>query len=321
MEAIRTYLDNVFAAFDQTPRMLALKAEMQAGMEEKYHALKLEGKSEHEAVGSVIANFGSIDEIIAELGLTRYETAPEDGISVPRDEAFEYVRVVKKAGLWVGGGVWLIIIGVAIMNALNNFTSLYGGGIFVLLSFIAAAVALFIVNSTRMSQYEDYDESKLRLDPQTRADLEQQAAHFMPRYTAFIAIGVALCILAAGLNGFLIHQVTLGRLIILTNIASASSFLLIVSFAVFMFIYACYQKSSYDVLLGKGEHRYETKMRNKKADRIIGTVAAIYWPSVTAAFLLWSFVGHSWHISWVIWPVAGILFGAFAGGMGAWYSE
>jgi|GEM_PF-247120 len=60
MDVIKTYLDNVFAAFPQTEKLRALKGEMLAGMEEKYHALKNEGKSENEAIGGVIANFGRV---------------------------------------------------------------------------------------------------------------------------------------------------------------------------------------------------------------------------------------------------------------------
>ena len=45
MDAIKTYLDNVFAAFPQTERVLAFKREMLMGMEEKYYELKRENKS------------------------------------------------------------------------------------------------------------------------------------------------------------------------------------------------------------------------------------------------------------------------------------
>ena len=49
MDAIKMYLDNVFAAFPQTEQVQALKREMLSSMEEKYLALKQEGRSEHEA--------------------------------------------------------------------------------------------------------------------------------------------------------------------------------------------------------------------------------------------------------------------------------
>jgi len=326
MNAIQTYLDNVFAAFPQTSRVQALKAEMQAGMEEKYHELKAQGKSEHEAVGSVIANFGSMDEITAELGLAQNRTRNdyydedddhEDNLTVTRDEAFEYVGLMKKSGRWIGAGVWLILTGVAGLVLINNFTlsvvESNAIGVLVLMAFIAAAVALFVINGTRMARYEAYEESRILLDPQTRTDLEQQSARFMSRYAAMIASGIAAILLAVGL------YVLLSQLTALTYITSVPLLLCIVGGAVFLFVNASSQHSAYENLLGRGEYEYTAKMQTQKSDRIIGTVAAIFWPAAVAVYLLWSFVGNAWHISWVIWPVAGVLFGAFAGGISVWH--
>lgn len=50
---------------------------------------------------------------------------------------------------------------------------------------------------------------------------------------------------------------------------------------------------------------------------IIGVIASFYWPTIVVVFLLWSFIGDAWGTSWIIWPVAGIIFGAVSGGMGA----
>ena len=71
MDTINTYLDNIFATLPKTEAVLRARTELQASMEEKYQALKDEGKSENEAVGSVISEFGNIDELIAELGDVR----------------------------------------------------------------------------------------------------------------------------------------------------------------------------------------------------------------------------------------------------------
>lgn len=68
-------------------------------------------------------------------------------------------------------------------------------------------------------------------------------------------------------------------------------------------------KESHNILLQIGDY---TKTK-KKEEKITNAIAGIYWPLVTAAFLLWSFVGNSWNISWIIWPIAGIVFGGIAG--------
>ncbi len=53
----------------KTPQTQQAKADLLAAMEDHYHALIEEGKSEHEAIGAVISEFGSIDELKEELEL------------------------------------------------------------------------------------------------------------------------------------------------------------------------------------------------------------------------------------------------------------
>jgi len=209
MDAVKTYLDNVFAAFPRTERAQALKLEMLANMEEKYRALKAEGKSEHEAVGGVIANFGSIDEIAAELGDERAEqTEPESGISLSGDEARDFLAKSRKSGIWIGLGVWLILAGAAAMVTISQLTEAADGvGIFVMLLAVAPAVAIFIVNGMRMERYEKYEEKVIRLNAQSRADLEARKTAFMPWFTAKIVAGVVMIILAVGFWFFFIRWI------------------------------------------------------------------------------------------------------------------
>lgn len=51
---------------------------------------------------------------------------------------------------------------------------------------------------------------------------------------------------------------------------------------------------------------------------VIGVIAAIYWPLLTAIFLAWGFIGNAWDRSWIVWPIGAVLFGAIAVGWGAW---
>ncbi len=69
METIRIYIDNMFMALPKTEQVLKAKTDLLEMMEDKYTALKAEGKSENEAVGHVISEFGNIDELTSELGI------------------------------------------------------------------------------------------------------------------------------------------------------------------------------------------------------------------------------------------------------------
>ncbi|MCL2557710.1 MAG: permease prefix domain 1-containing protein [Treponema sp.] len=143
MDAIETYIDNVFAAFAKTERALALKREMLASMEEKYDDLRREGKSEHEAVGAVIANFGSIEEIASELGALGAggEAEPDAGVDLTgKGKAEKIVGIVTRVYwpavtaaflLWgfLGGGWatnWLIFPVAAVLRVV--FLRAFRGG-------------------------------------------------------------------------------------------------------------------------------------------------------------------------------------------------
>lgn len=321
MDTIKTYLDNVFTAFPQTDRVLTIKREMLAGMEEKYQELKREGKSEHEAVGSVISNFGSIDEIMAELGIEPVCDDENGGLPVSRDLAFDYLTQMKKSSLWIGIGVWLILTGISAMLLsgglgvfLNGHENLNTGalGIFTLFVTIAAAVVLFIINGLSLNRFQSFSTNNLRLDASTRVELEQLNAKHLKPFTALVSVGVVLILLAVGLVFFFDGTAPLNY-----EGLPVAMMLFVIGLAVFLFIIAGMPKSAFNILLGKGDYR--DKVKYAKSERLIGAIAGAYWPLTVAAYLLWSFLGNNWHISWVIWPVAAVLFGAIAGGIGAWY--
>lgn len=77
METIRNYLETMFSNLPNTPEVLRAKKELWQMMEDKYNHLKSEGKSENEAIGIVIAEFGNLDEIAEDLGIHNFVNATE----------------------------------------------------------------------------------------------------------------------------------------------------------------------------------------------------------------------------------------------------
>ncbi|MBQ8623141.1 MAG: helix-turn-helix transcriptional regulator [Oscillospiraceae bacterium] len=49
----------------------------------------------------------------------------------------------------------------------------------------------------------------------------------------------------------------------------------------------------------------QQKHNNYPLSRI---VSSSYWSLVTAIYLIWSFVGDAWDISWLIWPLSPLLY-------------
>ncbi len=56
---------------------------------------------------------------------------------------------------------------------------------------------------------------------------------------------------------------------------------------------------------------YENSAK-KEESGLIEVVAGVYWCIVTAGFLAYSFTTGDWGRSWIVWPVAGCLFGAIS---------
>lgn len=82
MNVIIAYLETMFSAYPQTPRLLEAKAELQAMMEDAYTGLIAQGASQNEAVGTVITDFGNLEELASVLGISaEIAPAPVDATS------------------------------------------------------------------------------------------------------------------------------------------------------------------------------------------------------------------------------------------------
>ena len=349
METIKTYIDNVFKAFPPSDeRVVTLKRDMLAGMEEKYNELKSEGKSENEAIGGVIADFGNADEIAAELGFeaqplkseTKSEQATRNqlkSITLSSQEVIDFIAKTKRSAVWFGVGTWLILAGVAAMIMLGSVSQVLGAvGIFVLLMSVGGAVAIFISQGIAMQPYEAYERKHIILDEHTRRELEREHERFTPAFAALIAGGVVVILVGVGV------LIMLRSLVEGYGAVSVAQLLFLIGLSAFMFINGGMRRESTEMLLevgdyakkkrleasihehieGKLENAFGSNLENASNgfERLIATVAAVFWPLVTAGYLLWSFISDSWGISWIVWPVAGILFGAFAGGVSVWNS-
>jgi hypothetical protein len=313
METIKNYLDNMFASLPKTARIADIKNELLANMEEKYNELKKLGKSENEAIGIVISEFGNIDELINELGLRSENSAVNAKPVVNREEVEAYLSAKNKIGRQVGIGVFLCILAPALLILLTvlsdrifGFTESaidVGGmlGVIVLLVMIAIAVGIFIYSGMGFERYK-YMEEGVTLSGSLEAELRQRYDRFLPSFYLRLIIGVCLIILSP-ITIFVTYLIndTMNEL-------SVVFLLLIVAFAVLLFISSGTIKESFERLLQIGDYT----VKKKENDRVIGAVASIVWPLAVIIFLVSGLVYDQWRICWIIFPITGILFGMFS---------
>ncbi len=312
MDTIKNYLDNLFASLPKTAKVNELKSNILSNMEDKYNELKRQGKTENEAIGIVISEFGNIDELVSELGISTNDGTPSQPL-VTKEEVEQYLKVKKVMGIQIGIGTFLCILAPALLILLSVlvdsgvvFSSLKGDaayipGLIVLFVLIATAVGIFIFSGMNFEQYKFMEEG-VQLPMGVAADLKKRHQAFNPTFYLCIVVGVCLCIISP-VSLFLTSMIS----------GEASKYgvvilLIIVATAVFLFISSGTVRESYEKLLQIGDFA----PKKKKEDKVIGAVAACVWPLAVAVFLFCGFVYNLWYIAWVVFPITGILFGMFS---------
>jgi uncharacterized membrane protein len=311
MDTIRNYLDNIFANLPKTGKVLELKNNILSNMEDKYNELKRQGKTENEAIGIVISEFGNIDELISELGIQANNETPSQPL-VTADEVEEYLKVKKVMGLQIGIGTFLCILAPAILILLSvlvengvifaslNENAAYVPGLIILFVLIATAVGIFIFSGMNFERFKFMEEG-VQLPMGVADDLKKRHEAFNPTFYLCIVVGVCLCIISP-VSLFLSSMISDD-----TTEYGVFALLVIIAIAVFLFISAGTVRESYEKLLRIGDFAPK-----KKEDKVIGAVAACVWPLAVAVFLFCGFVYNLWYIAWVIFPITGILFGMFS---------
>lgn len=311
METIRTYVENMFSTLQKTSELKKLKQEILMNMEEKYMELKSEGKTENEAIGIVISEFGNIDEIINEFDV---EVEKDENLrTVDVEEAHDIVSLSKKTDFIISIGVILIMGGVALLILLFQlhddgliFKSLSEDKmaffpITLLLLSVGIAVALFIFADSKMGKYKFVDKGKFSLTHAAKVTLEKDSQGLNQKENLWTILGVVLCIIspiAIFFGGIFGESGYVYGIIIL---------ICIVAMAVFIFINKCGAMDIYNKLFKMGKFSKISESDNK----VIDTVSNIVWPLTTVVFLVWGFQYDGWGICWIVFPIVGILLGGF----------
>ena len=313
MDTILNYLNNMFAHMPDTEQVRKAKEDLAAMMEDKYNELLHEGKTDNEAVGIVISEFGNLDELSKELGLDGVEqNAPQNTKFLSDREAREYVEVVRKNTGKIAIGVFLCICSPIILIILGGLSDMnYIGisedaagyiGLAVLFLMIAVAVVIFIFFGSKMERYDYLKRTSVQIPANTQIYFRNLLDQNATKNAIYISVGVAmiLCgVLVLILSGLLGEAAA---------ICSVGILLFIVAIAVMFFIQAGSFKEPIQVLLQEADYSPE----NKRAGKLMDSISGVYWTAATVIYFIWSFTTMDWWISWIVWPIAGVCFGLIA---------
>lgn len=229
-------------------------------------------------------------------------------IKVSMEEANQYLDMKSKGSRIVANATSLCILSSVPLIVLGTMTEdhiLIGFSLVLLLVLVAIAVYLFVNYGLRESHMQHLEKEIFETEYGVSGMVRERRDKYEPTFTRNIAIGVVLCILSV------IPTIMAGVMEVEDYMSgiSVGLLLIIVSIGVNILIRAGMIKSSYDTLLQEGEYTIEEKHLKKKTDAFSGA----YWCLMVAIYLGWSFWTNNWKFTWIIWPVAGVLYAAVLG--------
>jgi len=298
MNTIKNYLDNMFLGLPETEDVKRAKKELLAMMEDKYNELKNSGKTENEAIGIVISEFGNLDELADALGIRQVVDNKSDINCVTYEEAEGYLEDSRNIAPKTAIGVFLCIMSptfLLLLLGLNELgflqvkeERLVAAGLAVLIGLVAAGVSFFIRYSSKLEKYEYMQKSVFQLDYNTEQMVRRVMAQDEPAYTSAVTTSVIMYILSP-------LSIILTALLLNSggaSIISVAGTLTIVACATYNLISKGGINNACQVLLQQGD--YSVKTKSNKTFQII---SKIYWLAVVAVYLLYSFTTNRWAIS------------------------
>lgn len=229
---------------------------------------------------------------------------------VSMEEAGEYLRLVRENAKPVALAVSACIISpipllmlgaLSDMNRLNAAAAAVTGLVFLLVT-VALAVMVFIRWGMKNQPYEYLEREPIDTAYGVSGMVSEMKKAHRPLFTRNIILGVVLCVLS---------PLPLLCTSLLTDIAifimaSVCLLMAIVAIAVYLIVSAGMVEGSFQRLLEEGDYNRGQKQRNRSP------WPAAFWCLTAALYLGWSFYTGDWHRTWLVWPVAGLLFGGIA---------
>ncbi len=307
METIRNYLESMFRGLPQTDKVMKAKSELLQMMEDKYTELIRSGKTENEAVGEVIQNFGNLEDLAEDLGImdilhqTKYSDVQRRKVSF--EEITEYIAAKKRAILMRAAGIFLCINCVVfpILTDALHINDIVG----VVLMFVAigAGVVLMCLCNASLEQWRYIRNEPCSIDAVSIDYLKNKIRDFTPTYSVLSSVGVLLCILCF-IPAAIFDELG-GRF--MDDLSGALLFVF-VGAGVFMMVYAKQIKKTYHRLLNLNDQidfeEDEKKSIEKIQNKNVRAIMSAYWSVVTCIYLCVSFLTFRWELTWLIWPIA-----------------
>jgi len=241
-------------------------------------------------------------------------------LSVSLESATEYLDTVARTSRPTAFAITLFILGPALLVSLATYSedaiyfdptrispdALSITGVCIMVLFIAAGVALLILQDMKLAKYKQFKEASLELQYGVEAAIRRRAESTSSLRYIQQATGVSLTILSA--IPFLVASYFGAGLTFALGFFVAA---VLVSLGVYLLIYSGILKDSYRILLQEGEFSHDEKdgkLGYKKTVSKYRPVSKAYFSAVSLVYFGYSFITKDWGRSWIIWPLSAFLY-------------
>lgn len=236
---------------------------------------------------------------------------------VTAEEAHAYMSTVQSLAKKMALAVALLVFSPVPLLFLGGLSELEGTisenvaggvGVCILLVLIVLGVLPLINYGMQLSKYEYLEKESISLQYGVKGIVEKRKAEYEGTFRSGIIAGVALCVLGVIpviLNCFFegsAYEDFIGA-------CTVCVLLVFVAIGVFFFTSCGMVQDSFNKLLQLEDYSVEKKRHGQTMEMISG----VYWCLATAVYLAISFIWDSWGTSWIVWPVAGVLYAVVIG--------
>lgn len=243
------------------------------------------------------------------------ETAEKDestAKSVSLEEANSFLQHNRKAASTIALGVMMCIASPVFLILLGgaaetgtiamNAAIAEAIGTAVLLVTIGIAVAMFVFTYIHGKRYEYLEETDIDTEYGVTGMVRELKGNYAETHSRRLIIGIFLCIVSA-VPIFLAELVHYSNNSDFIVVVGTALLLAMCAAGVYLIVKTCITEGGFDKLLEEGDY---TRV-NKKAGKYDG----IFWGIATAVYLAWSFYNMRWEVTWIVWPVAGVLYAVY----------
>ena len=236
-------------------------------------------------------------------------------IQISLEQALKYVESKMEVSSLVTKGVLLCVCSVvplffflamAQTNRLNLTSNVAAAiGVVSLLVMVSIGISFFISTNQYEKDIAPIENEAFELVYGVHSVFQEKLQKFRATYNLRLSMGIFMFIISFVPLMFVSMFFDGSDIILMMLIV----LILMIAAGIYIVASASAKYDAYNNILKDNGIETEKSRRTKRAEKL----AAFYWPLLTAIYLGWSLWTMDWGITWIVWPVGGVLFAALVG--------